>query len=420
MFSMPGELVNDKLETLQELVNAGTVESVLADTMNLELEDHSENILEAPAGSDAVVPLPSRPEISKAINLFADDAAQRFASQLPPDFAFRDSVFLRIVSGSMDRHVVTGEPLRPFDFMVQRYLPVGIAETAESGLHLAPVGAPMALTLRQCSFDALASGIQIWSLGKGVFFAPRPRDSLNPGKNRLFEICFCLSFFCFDANTYSDSLNPRTELAHQLLTELLQQGESRHFFLQDDEQQRAFHELQSHGLACWFDEASGRIAATASASRGVCMVHLYHTPIGVCEYMSKARVQNELDDHTVFDLLLALLQNGWREVGTPSKGRVPPYKHGSAKTVYYHTASATLSKLYLRCLLQADNLFAKGVDEIHVFQLEIYYRALLQCNDSQAKHIVPHLKAAAYRQLMGWQEPDAAREEDEGLFSDGF
>ena len=188
------------------------------------------------------------------------------------------------------------------------------------------------------------------------------------------------------------------------------------FFLQDDEQRDAFRQLEMKGLACFTDEASGSIACASRATEGLCVAQLYHGPASICEYVSKARRRGQLDESSLFDLLLILLQDGWREVGRPSKKRVDPYVVHGPKIVYYDTGSATISRWYLRCLIQADEIMAKGVRSIHHGQPQLYYRSLLECDASQAGRVAPNLKTEAYRCLLGLPTAGkpTSRDEDAG------
>ncbi|CAE7773047.1 unnamed protein product, partial [Symbiodinium sp. CCMP2456] len=383
MFSMPATVFGDKCQPVQQLVSPhrSLAEQNIGD---MELED-ADSVLDSTAvgSSSDVLALPGH-DIVPAAHLFQDDAARHFAKGLELAPAFRDHSFFRISSGAMDRHVITGTPLRQFDFMVQCYLPVEIDQRGDGdqwAIHLAPLGAPMALTLRQHTFDVLAASLHVWALGKGVKFLPRPGQGTAP--------------------------------AYELLTALLQGGVAqalphKYFFLQDDEQRDAFRQLQMKGLACFTDEASGRIASTSHATEGLCVAQLYSGPTPICEYMSKARARGQLDENTVFELLLILLQGGWQEVGKASKKRVDPYVVDGPKIAYYDTSSATISRLYLRCLIQADEIFAKGVRAIHHFQPQLYYRCLLECDAAQAARTGPNLNTTAYRRLLGLPTAGAA------------
>ncbi|CAE7224626.1 unnamed protein product [Symbiodinium sp. CCMP2592] len=178
VFSMPATVFGDKCEPVQKLVNPHR--SLAAQNVgDMELEDEDSVLSTAAAGSGSdVLALPGH-DIVPAAHLFQDDAARHFAKCLEPAHAFRDHSFFRISSGAMDRHVITGAPLQQFDFMVQCYVPVGIEQHGDGdgglwAVHLAPLGGPMALTLRQHTFDVLAENVHVWSLGKGVKFLPRP------------------------------------------------------------------------------------------------------------------------------------------------------------------------------------------------------------------------------------------------------
>ena len=208
--------------------------------------------------------------------------------------------------------------------------------------------------------------------------------------------------------------------AQQLLSELLQRGalESRRsrrtFFLQNDSDEASFDELRAAGLATCVDEATGSIAACSGALKDLGVMLLYHGPEQICKYVSSARSQDPTGSQgTVFDLLLSLLGTGWSERGLQVKSaRLPPFQPGGEKILYYHVASKSISRNYLECLSKADTLFSKGVSGIHHFQIETYYKTLLDVDPNKASLVRPGQQARAYRQLMGLLPPPPSPADD--------
>ena len=83
-----------------------------------------------------------------------------------------------------------------------------------------------------------------------------------------------------------------------------------------------------------------------------------------------------LQDCTAWDLVLLLGDQEWTMCAVMNKGaahlkRLPPYSIGSPK-VWYSTGKAP-SVHYLRALLQAEEILAKGQPSLHHLQLESYY-----------------------------------------------
>ena len=186
MFSMPATVFGDKCAPVQQLVNPHRLPA-WQNVGDLELEDADSVLAAAAVGSGSdVLALPGHDSVPSA-HLFQDDAARHFAKCLELAPSFRDHAFFRISSGAMDRHVITGAPLQQFDFMVQCYVPVGLEQRGDGdgghwAVHLAPLGAPMALTLRQHTFDVLAGNVHV-ELGqrREVFASARVRAASRSG-----------------------------------------------------------------------------------------------------------------------------------------------------------------------------------------------------------------------------------------------
>ncbi|CAE7449883.1 chk1, partial [Symbiodinium sp. CCMP2592] len=222
----------------------------------------------------------------------------------------------------------------------------------------------------------------------------------------------------------------RSPAAVQLLSELLEAGATEaatqnHVFIQDDDHEQSFAELRASGLATWADETSGRIAATRKAASCAGIAQLYHGPSEVCEYVASCQEGQDTETSdstsTVFDLLIRLLRDGWKERGLATKGGrrpPPPYTQGGERILVYHTGSQNIGRLYLECLCSADELFEKGIKEIHHFQTEMYYRTLMECEPHQSASVRPHQKVAVYRELLG-MKPRAGRGSEINLLFDG-
>ena len=217
----------------------------------------------------------------------------------------------------------------------------------------------------------------------------------------------------------SESL--RTEEASVLLSELLRRGAMREkqetFFFMTEPDQAAFEELSSKGLACLLDEASGRIAATNKAAQRLAVSQKFTGPTSICKYVSMARSASHVDpaELSAFDLLVSLIDSGWSERATAGKSkRLTPYRSDGEKLLFYDSCSKLISKPYLVCLLQADKLFAKGISEVHHFQPEMYYKALLHCEAEDAARITPNCAGGYYREILRLPGQDPANAQQRG------
>ena len=84
-----------------------------------------------------------------------------------------------------------------------------------------------------------------------------------------------------------------------------------------------------------------------------------------------------LQDCTAWDLVLRLTDQGWTMCDVMNKGaahlkRLPPYSTDSPTKVWYSTGKAP-SVHYLRALLQAEDILAKGQPSLHHLQSQSYY-----------------------------------------------
>ena len=89
--------------------------------------------------------------------------------------------------------------------------------------------------------------------------------------------------------------------------------------------------------------------------------------------MLNTRRHLPLQDCTAWDLVLLLADQGWTMGNVMNKDvkRLPPYSIGSPK-VWYSTGKAP-SVHYLRALLQAEDILAKGQLRLHHLQSQSYY-----------------------------------------------
>ncbi|CAE7302321.1 chk1 [Symbiodinium sp. KB8] len=297
VFSMPVPMLGQALQSWQQLLEPTAqalhdAEGAAADAIVDEPDAQLQLAVLAPEGSGS--------EIAPARHLFQDPFVSTGSTEgcpVPPVPVPNNTFFFRIVGGNMSRHTLNGDPLRPFDFTIQRYVAVEHADVKANEQYLAPQGAPMALSLQHLSFDDLASNLSVWTQGNRVMMAPSRVESVSTS-------------------------------ALQLLSELLEAGategaKQNFFFIQDDDHERSFTELRSSGLATWIDEPAGRIAATRKAASGAGLAQLYHGPTEVCESVSSSQVGQDMEGSegtsTVFGLLIKLLQDGWRERGFATK-----------------------------------------------------------------------------------------------------
>ena len=211
--------------------------------------------------------------------------------------------------------------------------------------------------------------------------------------------------------------------ASQLLTELLQRGaletQPRNFYFLSDVDFGAFEELRAKGLATLLDSTSGRAAATQRAASALAILQLFEGPAPVYSYMSSARLEGNVAEASVFDLLLMLVHNGWTEQAVAGKSRrCLPFAPRGQKVFFLDRSARHISRFYLICLLKADDLFAKGVTAIAHFQTDAYYKALMDCEAAQAKLIQPDCKAAEYKRLKGGKPLSERPEDDAGLGND--
>ena len=101
-------------------------------------------------------------------------------------------------------------------------------------------------------------------------------------------------------------------------------------------------------------------------------------PAKLLEY-KRTGIGVDFDNYTTAELILLLGDLGWADQQQNKSRRVPPYVRSGPK-IWYQSAGCKISKLYLRALIAAPDLFNldSGITEIHHFQPQAYYKALLR------------------------------------------
>ena len=191
----------------------------------------------------------------------------------------------------------------------------------------------------------------------------------------------------------------RSQQASEVLVEIVQNGAlpgSSRKYLRDGGDD-GIAELLSLGFVRFDQEHGDSIKATHDALRAMHLTQVFDSPVPIYEYHPAQHLADT--DMSSFELLLKLLASGWQERRVSTKSKRVPYHRGDEKIVLLHDRSP-LSGLYLRALLRSEELFAKNICEIHHFQSEAYYRALLDCDASQAGQIKPGLGLQEYKSVI--------------------
>ena len=99
------------------------------------------------------------------------------------------------------------------------------------------------------------------------------------------------------------------------------------------------------------------------------------TRCGKLEYKRSTSHQG-LDNCTRFELIMMLYRNGWTDEKQSKSRKTPPFT-GNNKT-WYIRPGYSLSKLYLRALLEAPKMLRDGIIQrlVH-FQGQAYYQAMI-------------------------------------------
>lgn len=122
-------------------------------------DDDTHNMWLVPTGP--VVDQLGGKDDSKSDHLFGS-----VSDYVSPD-CFTETSFFKISSGNMRRHVISGESLKPFDFLAQRYFPVDGDDTF---VNLLPCGSPFAISFQGVDFATLVDNIFVWKLDAGIAF----------------------------------------------------------------------------------------------------------------------------------------------------------------------------------------------------------------------------------------------------------
>ena len=75
-----------------------------------------------------------------------------------------------------------------------------------------------------------------------------------------------------------------------------------------------------------------------------------------------------VDDLTILELVTKLGADGWTDKVSARTSRLMPYSPTKDKVCYHYD---TISRAYLKCILQVSDVFAAGlITELHHYQLE--------------------------------------------------
>lgn len=148
---------------------------------------------------------------------------------------------------------------------------------------------------------------------------------------------------------------------------------------------------------CLIERGGDQYVITRRAMEMLMPAQTYKQPVPIMNY----RPDNPPDpsNEPPMMLLLLLLDNGWQEVCVQKTRKCSPYTPGANKHIYYHLGGG-LTRFYLLAMLESEKLFKKGVHEIHYFQLEEYYKFLINCSTSQVDMVKPNLKAVEQLVLL--------------------
>ena len=134
---------------------------------------------------------------------------------------------------------------------------------------------------------------------------------------------------------------------------------------------------------------------TELAMRSVQAVCLLEKPRRVCRIRNAAAA---LTEYTIMELALALEEQGWRWEALPRNvARRKQLAHTADSQRVWYSLSHAVNKLYMLCLLQADELFAQGVEFIPHWckrPKEVYTQLLKGQQPHAALQNAPALQAA--------------------------
>ena len=135
------------------------------------------------------------------------------------------------------------------------------------------------------------------------------------------------------------------------------------------------------------------------------LAQTFFSPTNVLEFFKVDPALPTAKTMSCFELLLLLKSSGWQEECITASKQIPPYRGGSDKRVYYHKTSQRggLSQAYLYALVASENLVSRR-GEIHYFQSDAYYKALVELPVDQAALLRPGQSAASYKAAVHKKE----------------
>ena len=315
---------------------------------------------------------------------------------------FAEKVFFTITAGSMSRHTVAGERPEHFDFLAQQYQ---VCWASDCEVQVIACGAPAALKLHLLSYRWFIDNLSIWRLGReSKGFVHKTKMcfvAINAIIYHSTKSFFRSLFLVYPAQP-PQPCAPRSAKASSLLAEIIRfgavEGCASGNYLCSNCEEDVLLELQQLRYVVFSSDHGDSVVATRAATSAIFLTQSFVWANSLLEYTSDPPPTEE--NMTIFDLLVALRAEGWVEKELSKKSKCDPYREGKDKVIYYHCSSA-LCKFYLRALWKSKDIFKKQILEIHYWQLESYYRALLECNVEQAKAIRPNQPMGYYRIVLG-------------------
>jgi hypothetical protein len=126
-----------------------------------------------------------------------------------------------------------------------------------------------------------------------------------------------------------------------------------------------------------------------------------------------------LEQWSRMQLLLALDTAGWTRTEVPNPKKVDPHIRGGTKTYYMKPdGDGGVFAVYLRCLLNVDTLFAKGLQSLFHGQIKAYYNAVEGLSFEYLRvHGLPPNKSVKFYNavLKGLALPDVVEDDGFGL-----
>eukprot|EP00435_Cladocopium_sp_Y103_P052226 s335_g16.t1 len=333
--------------------------------------------------------------------------ANQLEQRLPGKRKCSGYSFFRLLEGRMSKHTIQGGPVS-HDFLAQMYAAFseeGADRVLDSSLEtvsVAPAGLPLSWDTGELDLQVLVSGLSFWSLASSEYvcldlpFLPPPQiqqiDRSNDAKDLLLAM---LKSGAVQGSVGSKSFFyvPASQRRNDPMTELLNCR-----FVQAVHDTDSSFQILPRGL-------SGLVLMqTATCCGGVSTYKRTSPSVPVSDMKDQDAIAT-LETLTRWELQLLLVEEGWEDVYS-RKRKLPPITADTFKGVeteikptYFY--DHTLGKGYLMCLVLISRLLGKGLRELHHFQLQSYYSALidsLQSNPGILDQVLPNQPLAFYKE----------------------